>query len=246
MKSLSESDGGHGLGFATSKSATKGLTITEEFCAAALINRSDCNVVWHTRRRSAGGVSDDLCHPFSTGLGHLVHNGTWKAGVVAAKLMKGDWSDTSAAALYINLYGWKEFTASRPEGVWLHLTKKGVAVHYQSGSLWVETETGALASAPCPDWGEWGKAELGTYQPGEPVSLADEDDEDDDLEYRPSTGFPIQAVQLRNDDDEEMRNWRPCQVGKGRSASLLDEGEVVRVQHLSTEKSPRGVPKFIP
>lgn len=168
MAQLESSFGGHGIGYATSsRGAIKGEKITPKSSALDITRNLKGAVIWHTRRASIGSVGDDLCHPFPTTQGsYLVHNGHWGDGAFFATMFKGLWSDTRVAALAIQCKGWKAFTRYCNNGVWLHLTPKGLQVHYASGSLWGETETGALCSEPCKDWGKWAKVMQGTYDDG--------------------------------------------------------------------------------
>lgn len=172
MQDLTKSQGGDGIGYATIKGGSvKGVKLTEEDCAKALSSTKDA-FVWHTRWVSCGGKTDELCHPFTAGKGWLVHNGTWSTGVFTASLLKGDYSDTAVAALAINVKGWDYFARNCYQGVWLQLTKKGCRVLYRSGSLYVETKTGALCSEPCREWGKWRKAEEGQYSEKAKIDLA--------------------------------------------------------------------------
>jgi hypothetical protein len=175
LQQLEDSNGGHGNGLATvEKGAVKGVKLSAKRCAR-IISRTVQPVVWHTRRISCGAQVDELCHPFSTGdatRGWLIHNGHWAKGAFGAALLKGCWSDSRVAALYIKLYGWKAFTEVCDRGVWIHLTPTGRQVHYCSGSLFVEQDTGALCSEPTKLWGTWLPAAHGTYDEKEPVQIA--------------------------------------------------------------------------
>jgi hypothetical protein len=218
MEDLSKSLGGHGNGYATSKGgAVRGEKLTERACADALHSTKHA-AVWHTRLCSVGSVCDELCHPFATTKGcYLVHNGTWSQGSFTARCLKGKWSDTAVAALFIRLYGWDEFVAQQPSGVWLHLTPRGVAVHYSSGSLMVDVNTGALASEGCDRWGDWHTCEYGTYGVGK--------------RPRAVQAWTVDSRSLFSGGAQEV--WEPCSHGVGRSATM------------STEKSDRGISKFI-
>lgn len=164
LEQLEKSAGGHGNGYATVNGGfVKGVGLSAADSAAA-IAKMRRPVVWHTRRISCGLHTDELCHPFVTHKGcYLVHNGHWHQGAFTARCLKGPWSDTAVAALFIRLYGWEEFTKECSTGVWLHLTGAGLQVHYGSGDLVIERRTGALASEPSAKWGIWDDVEPGTY-----------------------------------------------------------------------------------
>jgi len=167
LESLIASQGGDGNGLATLRGGVvKGLSLDAEQCAD-LILASRGAALWHTRAVSSGIKSDDLCHPFDTGHGWLAHNGHWHQGAFAAKLFQGSWSDTAIAAYWIELYGWDSFCRECRVGVWLHLTPRGLQVLYCSGSLYVESRTGALCSEPTRLWGDWQPVRPGAYQAGE-------------------------------------------------------------------------------
>lgn len=170
MESLERSFGGHGNGYATVGGGfVKGVGVTAKASAAA-ISKMRRPVIWHTRRISCGRHLDVLCHPFTTTPKcYLVHNGHWAQGAFTARCLKGPWSDTSVAALFIRLYGWKAFTQECKVGVWLHLTDGGLQVHYVTGDLVRERNGGALASEMCTDWGVWDEVEPGTYDVGDKI-----------------------------------------------------------------------------
>jgi hypothetical protein len=171
LAALQRSFGGHGNGMATVRAgAEKGLAVTPEHSAAWLLRHAKSAAVWHTRRTSCGETTDVLCHPFRAGNGWLVHNGHWGQGAFTAKLLKGAWSDTKVAALFISNYGWEAFCDECYAGVWIHLGPKGRSVLHRSGDLWV-SKSGALASEPCDGWGSWREAERGDYGPGERVAV---------------------------------------------------------------------------
>lgn len=223
FEKLEDSNGGHGNGYATHRGGcVKGLRLTADQCTEA-IHTSQAPVVWHTRYVSCGRMIDDLCHPFPTANGnYLVHNGHWPKAAFAAKLLKGEWSDTAVAALHIRLHGWDSFVAECNSGVWLHLTKKGCQVHYASGSLMVDVNTGALASEACPGWGDWVNVAYGTYGACQ----------------RPKQ---VQFSNWRSDAEvlaDEI--WEPISVGKHAAPAVESPRRAVEVG----EKSDRGVPQL--
>lgn len=160
---LEKSFGGDGNGFATMRGGiVKGVGLSTSKCAK-LVSRCRGNVIWHTRRRSCGPKTAELCHPFRTGNGYLAHNGHSGKFMVAAWMLKGTWSDSKVAAYFCRLYGWNKLCQETDGGVWLHLTSRGCYVCYDSGSLVVEAQTGALSSEPLGAWGDWRPAEHGCY-----------------------------------------------------------------------------------
>jgi hypothetical protein len=171
MEELENYFGGDGCGIATIRTGIrKGVLLTAKD-SALLVSRTTTPVVWHTRKISCGQKIDELCHPFKTSRGYLVHNGHWQKGAFSSLLLDGQWSDTKIAAHFIYLYGWKKFVKEVNSGVWIHLVKGGAEVCYVSGDLYVEQETGALASGPCKSWGDWGPAKPGTYEVGEKIPI---------------------------------------------------------------------------
>lgn len=182
LMSLDKSFGGDGCGFASfRKGVVKGVGLSASQ-SAKFLRRVKGPLIWHTRRISCGKKIDDLCHPFRTSDGWLAHNGHWHQGAYTAALLEGEWSDSKVAALYIYKFGWEAFTETVSSGVWLHLTQDGCQICYESGDLWVELETGAVASEPCKGFGVWKPAATGTYEAGEPVAVAKE---------KPKTLFPV-------------------------------------------------------
>lgn len=176
LVSLEKSFGGDGCGYATRKVSRKGLALTAE-ASAEMIKKAKGDLIWHTRRVSCGPKTDALCHPFPTGEGQLVHNGHWQTGAFTASMLEGTWSDTMVGAKCVEIHGWDHFTKQCNSGVWLHLTKEGVQVHFKSGSLWVEEDSGALCSEPCMGWGVWNEVAFGTYDVGEKIEIREPEPE---------------------------------------------------------------------
>jgi len=166
---LNKSFGGHGVGYAYGSFLRKATDLTAGFVARQLSRRpANASVLFHTRRASVGKTCDELCHPFEVSPGHyLAHNGHWQEGMIAAKVLKGHWSDSAVGSLWIRLYGWEHFTRTCDSGVWLYNTPKGLFIHYASGSLYADSITGAFCSEPFARLGKWYPVAYGTYTPGE-------------------------------------------------------------------------------
>ena len=208
---LVASNGGDGNGYATMKGGSvKGVGLSAEECAHAICGPlRKSNVVWHTRLISCGGKVDELCHPFGTGMGYLIHNGHWMKGAFAAKLMAGEWSDSRVAALYTRLYGWGSLCHHVDSGVWIHLIKEGVQVCYKSGSLYVELQTGSLCSEPCPLWGEWAPAQEGIYDVEDSVAPKPALNPRRLLQGRiPDRQPPIETVRWQETNGRLNLDWR--------------------------------------
>jgi len=99
LTELEESMGGHGNGIAMLKGNNvqikKGVNLNVKSIARTLLRAEYDWVIFHTRRASAGNISDQNCHPFKEGKLVLAMNGTetW-----VTPLREREMTDTEAIA----------------------------------------------------------------------------------------------------------------------------------------------------
>jgi hypothetical protein len=176
LKSLEASCGGDGNGIAVGDRAVKGVKISVDETVQALHDlqpkrrrgkRKQRPALWHTRRTSSGGSSDDLCHPFPCDDGWLCHNGHWQWAHEAAIKINGfgAMSDTRLFSMVIDRDGFEKATTEHtPPGVWMHMRYDGkLAIWYGSGDLVYCPRLEAWGSEPAEVGGEWYSVEKGWY-----------------------------------------------------------------------------------
>ena len=90
LRHLEKEFGGHGNGYALIRNrkvieVKKGVKVTVESCAEALLTRSYDYAIFHTRIASIGDITDGNCHPFVRGDSVLAMNGTesWLKGLAS-------------------------------------------------------------------------------------------------------------------------------------------------------------------
>ncbi len=172
LAQLEQSAGGDGVGVAVGRRHCKGVRMTVQDAAAAagelqMRGRKRLPVLFHTRRTSSGGDSDELCHPFACAEGWLAHNGHWHAGHVEAQKVKGrgPMSDSRFFSMVVDDLGFEAAVEElRPPGVWLHMHRDGdLAVWKNGGSLFYCPSLGVWGSEP-PDVGLGIKLEGGWHR----------------------------------------------------------------------------------
>lgn len=158
LSKLEQSAGGDGMGIAVGRKSLKAVQMTVEEAVAAMHNlqpqrrgkHDPLPSLWHTRRTSSGGDSDELCHPFRCDGGWLVHNGHWHAMHLQAQQRGQLMSDSRLFSGVVHDMGFeaavKEMT---PPGVWLHMKRGGELAAWKSGgSLVYCPKLGAYGSEP--------------------------------------------------------------------------------------------------
>ena len=146
-KSLETTGGGQGNGFAFAEAdhveIIKSLLLTTDDIVDMLPDEK--TILFHTRKVSTGGMTDELCHPFRINNElALVHNGTWKEYLMVRTILLNrnytcsqllQSSDTQIVAYLIKEYG-IDILDMVNEGVWVTLGKDGdVILYYYSGQF---------------------------------------------------------------------------------------------------------------
>jgi hypothetical protein len=183
LEQMEKSFGGDGNGIATlANGIRKGVNLSVKG-TVDILEQERGPALWHSRKVSSGMKCDELCHPFPTAGGFLVHNGHWSEGARMAEVLdtiyEGDYSDTWLMARLIRVLGFrKAVNRYKPSGVWLYMSKKGnLGIYKNGGNLWHSGKLrafGSEAPANTEKWHHWHRVADGLYMPGDRIQKAPE------------------------------------------------------------------------